>query len=1249
MPILFVHGEQESTVGSAIADTGAALSYISRDFAARLSLTLREYHGPTIQLADGHQFTTCQSAELSIRLGPVHCHHEFAILPGLPADCLLGLDFLSLQGIMVDAKERCLRFSGFPDRVLPFDGHETRHFVCCAADFELPADSEAWVEIYISNFSEGLYLCEPLRDAEAAKKVLLGRTLASAATSHLLIANLSNHPRTIKRGSRLATATPVDESDVFSPMDTRRPTCSPSYRLPTDLVIGTQLSDFEQAEIRKLLLRLGPQLFATDDRPYGRTSAGSHPVLTGEQTPIAQGMRPTAPADRQVVREEVRKMLETGAIRPSSSPWASPIVLVRKKDGSVRFCVDYRKLNDATKKDVHPLPRTSDMLESLAGAKIFTTLDAASGYWQIPMSPPDIEKTAFICSEGLFEFTVMPFGLCNAPATYQRLMNLLLAGLTWQSCLVYIDDIIIFSADFATHRRDLEEVLQRLIRAGFLLKGKKCRFAVDRVEYLGHIVTPQGISPDPAKIAKLRAFPIPTSVTEVRAFLGLAGYYRKFIRDFSIIAGPLFDLLKDKAPFDWKDPQQRAFTTLIDALVEEAVLLHPQFDEPFIVDTDASDQGLGAVCSQVRNGVEHPVAFASRRLLAAESKWHIREKEALGIVWALETFRHYLLGSQFSVRTDHSSLQWLREAKTGRLCRWALRLAEFGDFPIVHRSGKMHSNVDAFTRSFAESEEFPDRAFCGAAQEVHYPQALPSQSQLLEAQSQCERCHEAKVSGAQNPNGHLKVQDGIVGIDGRRFRPLLPDSLVESVVRTLHEAPHHAHLGARRTYAKLAELFELRGGMQKVTQVLQRCLACKQRKPPLQLHGKLASVPPSGPFDTVSTDFCGPYVTSHAGNRYILVFIDNFTKYVELVPTPDQVAKTVCQAFYREVICRHGCPARLLSDQGPQFKSELVEQLCGLFGIQKIFSSTYYPQGDGLAERFMRTLNNSLSILSQSNVEDWDEYVCGIQFAYNSSIHAATGFTPFALVTGRSPSFPEEGWLRAAHKLQSRSDYLRSLHRIIAKTHAECSDALFKSWSDLKRRFDARRRDISLPIDSTVLVRLTDYERAKFSCRKLAPRWSEPAVVLRVLGSGKVYEIRRADGKVENVNVARLLPLAADVWTSHAVQAEEAAEASVAPVPVDDDSEDEEVVVRSVPSPPAQVVPPNPSAVPPNPSAVPPNPSAVPPNPSPPTTVRRPASSPSPSTSSSDVSNEHPSDGTFSTPSSLSGAGTALSDGGGCC
>ena len=237
--------------------------------------------------------------------------------------------------------------------------------------------------------------------------MLLGRTLASDATSHLLIANLSNHPRTIKRGSRLATATPVDESDVFSPTDTRRPTCSISYRPPTDLVIGTQLSDFEQAEIRKLLLRLGPQLFATDDRPYGRTSAGSHPVLTGEQTPIAQGMRPTAPADRQVVREEVRKMLETGAIRPSSSPWASPIVLVRKKDGSLRFCVDYRKLNDATKKDVHPLPRTSDMLESLAGAKSSPrwTLHRATGKFRChrrisrrpPSSAPRVYSSSRSC------------------------------------------------------------------------------------------------------------------------------------------------------------------------------------------------------------------------------------------------------------------------------------------------------------------------------------------------------------------------------------------------------------------------------------------------------------------------------------------------------------------------------------------------------------------------------------------------------------------------------------------------------------------------------------------------------------------------------------------------------------------------------------------------------------------------------------------------------------------------------------
>jgi len=1123
------HTEQEMFSG--VADSGASLSYVSRETINRLKTTTEAFVGPKVLLADGTINETTERVNLMVRIGPVQCAFTFAVLPSLPADCLLGLDFLTLYEIAVMPSRGGLEFLAFPGMSLKFitSAVADEQVLCCARDMIIPARSEVWVETEALGPSTELMLTEPIADAEIAKGLLGGRTLSEGPPAHVLFANLGCKAKVVRKGSRLATCQKVSASEVYP--QPHSPKCAPKgYQLPPDVVMGEQLTSDQVKVMADLLLQMGPNLFSSEDRPFGKTNLGYHSVETGDNAPIAQGVRPTAPADRAVVREEVQKMLESGAIRHSKSPWASPIVLVRKKDGSVRFCVDYRRLNDITKKDVTPLPRTSDMLESLAGAKIFTTLDAAAGYWHLPMRATDIEKTAFICSEGLFEFTVMPFGLCNAPATYQRLMNLLLAGLTWQSCLVYIDDILVYSPDFKTHVEDLSRVLTRLSEAGFVLKAKKCRFGVERVEYLGHIVTPEGISPDPSKIDKLMRFPTPRNTTEVRAFLGLAGYYRKFIRDFADTATPLFDLLKNDTAFLWGEAQEQSLRKLTLALTKEAVLRHPRFDLPWIVDADASDQGLGACLSQVVNGLERPVAFASRRLQPAESKWHIREKEALGIVWALETYRHYLLGSKFIVRTDHSSLQWLKNAKSGRLCRWALRLAEFGDFEIVHRSGKSHANVDAFTRSFAESEAMPENAFCTLAI-PKIRRELPSREEMIAAQAECPRCTLLRL----RRQDHIMVRDGVLGTKEEPFKPFLPDSLFTQVVRALHEPAHHAHLGAKKTWSKVSSLFEVNNGLRKVETELKSCLACNQRKPPLPKHGKLASVPPSAPWDTVAVDFCGPYVTSECGNRFILVFADHFTKYVELIPTSDQSAKTVCEAFYQNVLCRHGTPARLLSDQGPQFKSELVEGLCGTFGIHKIFSSTYYPQGDGLAERFMRTMNNSLSILSREHQRDWDSFVAGVQFAYNSSVHASTGFAPFVLTSGRIPSFPEAGWLNSRQK-STTPEYLRTLCATITRVHQEASAALEKSYADLKRRYDAKRRDIQLQVGTSVLVRLSDYERNQSECRKLAPRWSEPAEVIACLSNHKTYRVRHKDGQEVTVNVARILPIGPALWTSEALK-----------------------------------------------------------------------------------------------------------------
>ena len=775
------------------------------------------------------------------------------------------------------------------------------------------------------------------------------------------------------------------------------------------------------------------------------------------------------------------------------------------------------------------------MLEALGSGRYFSTLDAAAGYWQIPLRDEDKGKSAFICSEGLYEFNVMPFGLCNAPATYQRLMNLLLAGLTWRSCLVYLDDILIFSPTFERHLADMREVFHRIRASGMLLKPSKCFFGLSTVQYLGHVVTPEGIRPDPAKVIRIRNFPTPRNVSEVRTFLGMAGYYRKFVRNFSIVAAPISNLTAKDQPFSWTEECAQAFEVLRNAIAEDAVLNHPEFDRPFIIDSDASGVGLGAVLSQVVDGVERPVCFASRALQPAERIWHTQEKEALGILWALQQFRHFVLGADFTVRTDHRSLELLKKAKSGRLARWAMQLAEFGNLKIVHRDGTKHANADTMSRlPLCDSEAIPDEAVVAViAPDIR---KLPTITELQDAQAKDTGIRKL-VERSTRTESRAGVH-GMVDATSQLFKPLLPDALVERVVKCMHEPPHYGHLGARKTTSRLLMHFTLPGAAWKVREVVDRCLACKQRKRPLPRHGKMASTPASEPGETVAMDFAGPYCTTKAGNRFVLVFVDWFTKWVEAVALPDQRAETVVKCFYDRIICRHGCPRRLLSDRGPQFKATITEAVCEAFSVRKIFSSAYYPQGDGQAERFMRTMNDSLAIVSSRFYESWDEYLPAVIYAYNTSVNASTGFTPFELVFGRKPTFPETTAFAEALGAVSAKDasslstlqYFRNVADNLAEVREAAHANLERAWAEAKRRYDGSRKSVQLHTGDAVLIRLSDYERGMFPTLKLAPRWSDPAEVLEVLSNGKTYRVRRSDGTIETVNVARLLPVTGHAW-----------------------------------------------------------------------------------------------------------------------
>ena len=395
-------------------------------------------------------------------------------------------------------------------------------------------------------------------------------------------------------------------------------------------------------------------------------------------------------------------------IRKSSSPWASPVVIVGKKGGELRLCVDYRKLNALTKPDMYPLPRIDDMLESFSGASWFTTLDLASGYWQIAMDPKDIEKTAFITPFGLYEFLVMPFGLAYAPGTFQRLMNNILHDYLGRFVAVYLDDIIIYSkGTFENHIGHLKQVFETLRRANLKIKLKKCYFCLPNIHFLGHIVGQDGIKPDPEKIEKIKNFPEPRNVSQLRSALGLFSYYRRFIKDFSKIARPLNTLLKKEEKYLWTNKQQRAFDFLKERLISAPILTYPNFEKPFTLYTDASGTGLGAVLTQLGDdNKEHVISYASRSLNSAETNYPITDQECLAVVWAIKYYQHYLELQPFTVVTDHSALKWLQTSKLpkGRRARWIMDLQQF-KFTIKHRPGKQNANADALSRMYDEQEQ----------------------------------------------------------------------------------------------------------------------------------------------------------------------------------------------------------------------------------------------------------------------------------------------------------------------------------------------------------------------------------------------------------------------------------------------------------------------------------------------------------------------------------------------------------------
>ncbi|KAM9757963.1 uncharacterized protein ACNS7B_005082 [Menidia menidia] len=568
-------------------------------------------------------------------------------------------------------------------------------------------------------------LVEPL---EELNTVSVGRTLAVIRNGRLPVRlkNLNNFPVTLGRYQKIGRLYQVDDVDIHRGRDVDlavddsgvvqvglvEAVESPEESRGFGLQRLAEQPDLTSAEAGKLttLLQKWEKVFSKHDEDFGRTNAVKHTIPTGDACPTRERFRPLPPLMYKEMRSLLADMLDKGVITESSSPWAAPIVMVKKKDGSWRFCVDYRKLNSVTHKDAFPLPRIEETLTSLSKAEWFSTLDLASGYWQVEVDPKDREKTAFTTPVGLFEFQRMPFELCNAPATFQRLMQQCLSGQIAESLLVYLDDIIVYSPNFDAHLQHLEDVFTCLWKHGLKLRPDKCKLFQREVRFLGHVVNQRGVMPDPDKVAAVTEWAAPKSIKEVRAFLGLAGYYRRFIKGFAKIARPLNSLLTgiptDKKHgtklIDWTSECQTAFDKLKEALTQAPILAYADYTQPFSLYTDASNHGLGAVLAQNQEGGERVIAYASRSLHPAErndANYSSFKLELLALKWAItEKFKDYLTGAQFTVFTDNNPVAHLQTAKLGAVeQRWVAQLASF-DFEVKYRAGKENANADALSR-----------------------------------------------------------------------------------------------------------------------------------------------------------------------------------------------------------------------------------------------------------------------------------------------------------------------------------------------------------------------------------------------------------------------------------------------------------------------------------------------------------------------------------------------------------------------
>lgn len=1022
----------------AVLDSGAESTLVDFKTAKELNLIIQpmdDSWNTVYVAANGGDLKILGWSLMEVTLGSYTVRQKCIIINNLSTEVLLGTDMLVDHGMILNYRERTVTIGKV---CLPMHTEKKQSNFCLATSSHIEIKPLAthieWV--YVPEHFKETLLIQSLPMSNV--RIRNGLFDSREGKVPLIITNNRRCPVVIEKGIHLANVEKVDivERKYISTAVNKQLT-----KIQLDIMKQVQASDLiktnkkltsEQKTQLDALANKYDHVFSKHKNDLGMYDKLKFEIDTGDARPIKSRAYRAPHAQLENIENLIDEMLENKIVSPSNSPWASPVVIIKKKDGTDRFCIDYRKLNNLTVKDNYPIPMISETLDSMKGSFFFTTLDLASGYWQMALDEASKLKTAFISSKGLFHFNKLPFGLSNAVAGFQRAMVQILEGLTFAK--VYLDDIMIHSTNFVEHLFHLEEVFKRLEEAGLKIKPSKCNFAANETTYLGFDIDSVGIRPSKDKTKCVDNYPKPHNAKSVKKFLGLTSYYRKFIRDYTRLSDPINRLLKKGKEFVWSKECDTSFHALIDHLVNPPILVYPDFEKDFILTTDASKIGLGAVLSQLdKYQHERVIGYGSRTLNPAEKNYAARELECLGIVWAIGHFRHYLYGKKFKIYCDHNPLQYLDNMKnnSSKVNRWRLEMAEY-DKEIVYKPGVKNTNADALSRIEEPTESIVNSVHTYVRKTNVAPGCthIFSRSQKIEKiniiQSSSQMLLPKKIIEAQSADPLLKgIIDAIKtrGSHSDYFLKhdilykyshkvnkdllVIADSMKDLVFEMCHNDMGGGHLGFKKTWPKIRDRFYWKNMYNDTDDYLKRCVACAKRKTPACTRTHLNPInEASMPFDMMGVDILGPLKKTINGNQYCLVFTDYLTRWPEVFPMKNMKAETIAKIFVDEIISRHSAPKILLSDQGAQFMSNLIKSISNYLIIKKINTTAYHPQTNGLTERFNATLCQILSMYSEENQSNWDDLLPVALFAYRTSQHETTLQSPFVTLYNREPRLP---------------------------------------------------------------------------------------------------------------------------------------------------------------------------------------------------------------------------------------------------